>query len=124
MLAVLKKNMSFSQHNNTPLWRSHADIQAALKSKHQSISLSAVTDLASYVSSMLLALPLPSKSDQGELDPSLAVSAFILACCKAVPVACVVWLPFVAAHRQLPLQSISAAYHEWLSIVAVCRQSV
>ena len=64
MLAVLKKNMSFSQHNNAPLWRSHADTQAALKIKHQPTSLSAVTDLASHVSSLLLALPLPSKSDQ------------------------------------------------------------
>lgn len=65
MLAVMKKDMSSSLHSSADLSRSHARLQAALKTKDRPASLAAAADLASHVSSMLLMLPLPAKSDKG-----------------------------------------------------------
>ena len=65
MLAVMKKDMSSSLHSNADLSRSHACLQAALKLRDRPTSLSALADLASHVSTVLLMLPLPAKIDTG-----------------------------------------------------------
>lgn len=75
MLAVMKKDMSSSLHSNADLSRSHACLQAALKLRDRPTSLSALADLASHVSTMLLMLPLPAKSDTGMTAAGLQCSS-------------------------------------------------
>ena len=66
MVAVMKKDMSSTLHTNAELSRCHSRLAAAVKARHRPAALSSVVDLASNVSSVLLMLPLPAKTDKGE----------------------------------------------------------
>lgn len=67
MLAVMKKDMSGTLHSNAELSRCHSRLAAAVKARERPTSLSLVADLASNVSSVLLMLPLPAKTDTGDI---------------------------------------------------------
>ena len=67
MLAVMKKDMSSTLHRNADLSRCHSRLAAAVKARDRPTSLSLLADLASNVSSVLLMLPLPAKTDKGEV---------------------------------------------------------
>ena len=67
MVAVMKKDMSGTLHSNAELSRCHSRLAAAVKTRERPTSLSLVADLASSVSSVLLMLPLPAKTDKGEV---------------------------------------------------------
>lgn len=68
MMAVMKKDMSATLHSNVELLRCHSRLAAAVKARDRPTSLSLVADLASNVSSVLLMLPLPAKTDKGEVS--------------------------------------------------------
>ena len=72
-MAVMKKDMSSTLHSNAELSRCHSRLAAAVKAQDHPTSLSLVADLASNVSSVLLMLPLPAKTDKGQV---LALTAF------------------------------------------------
>ena len=65
MMAVMKKDMSGTLHGNAELSRCHSRLAAAVKARERPTSLSLAADLASNVSSVLLMLPLPAKTDKG-----------------------------------------------------------
>lgn len=67
MMAVMKKDMSGTLHSNAELSRCQSCLAAAVKARERSTSLSLAADLASNVSSVLLMLPLPAKTDKGEV---------------------------------------------------------
>ena len=68
MLAVMKKDMSGTLHSNAELSRCHSRLAAAVKARERPTSLSLLADLASNVSSVLLMLPLPAKTDKGDIS--------------------------------------------------------
>lgn len=68
MLAVMKKDMAGTLHANGDLARCHSRLAAALKAGPRPPSLPLLADLASNVSSVLLMLPLPAKTDKGEAE--------------------------------------------------------
>lgn len=65
MLAVMKNDMSSTLHKSAVLSRCHQQITAALKHRDRQPGLPAAIELAGSVSSLLMLLPLPGKSDQG-----------------------------------------------------------
>ena len=79
MMAVMKKDMSATLHSNAQLSRCHLRLAATVKAREGPTSLSLAADLASNVSSVLLMLPLPAKTDKGEV---LALFRYCIEACK------------------------------------------
>ena len=108
MLAVMKKDMSSSLQSNKALARSHACVQAAVKSKDRPTSVSAVAALASHVSALLLALPLPDKNDHGKSVLYGSVTKCVMLTCYVAQCHSI-WLLLCHSHVKVTLSTTMLA---------------
>lgn len=86
MLQVMKKDMSGVLHKSGELARCHQRLTSAAKHKERTPTWPAAADLAAQVSSLLLLLHLPNKSDTGKAQTML------LTCFGCTPPSMCAWI--------------------------------